>query len=184
MRQFEGYNEVGVSLAKLKKWVNDCLMKNKGDQKSKFGSKLAKPEESYESAKSDGYITANEDDKTDETEQEVKEDFELDADADEEEEIRKEMERLLGYSATVDEEESEVTKKEIKNEEFGKEDFVVEDDDEEEVQREMERLMGYAKEHNNGDDDNDDDDDNNFKLENEQFYNEYNKWHDIDSDSE
>ena len=183
VRQFEGYNEVGVSLAKLKEWVNDCLMKNKGDQKSKFGSKLPKPDESCESAKSDGYITANEDDKTDEPEEEVKEDVELDADADEEEEIRKEMERLLGYSAMVDEEESEVKKNELKKEEFGKADFVVEDDDEEEVQREMERLMGYAEEHNNGDDD-DDDDNNNFKSENEQFYNEYNKWHDIDSDSE
>lgn len=184
VRQFEGYNEVGNSLAKLKNWVNDCLSRNKGDQKSKFGSKKPKLDESYESAESDGYITANEDETVGEK---PEDDISEDADADEEEEIRKEMERLLGYSAMVEEDESQVKKNDVKDEELGKDDFAMDDDDddEEEVQREMERLMGYAEEHNNSLDDEDiENKDDNFNSENEQFYNEYNKWHDIDSDSE
>lgn len=194
VRQFEGYSDVEASLNNLKKWVIGCLKKNKGDQKN-FRKKSNKPdferpEESDESVDHDGYVTADEEDKESKTSEdgananaETRANANEGEEEEEEEEIRKEMERLLGYSAMVDNDDDENKDRfgeELEESEFG---FEGEEDDEE-VQREMARLMGYVEEPNNREFNEDEDEDSNFKTENEQFFNEYNKWNNDDSESD
>ena len=113
-------------------------------------------------------------DKEDYKESDDIEEVEVEIDEDEEE-IRQEMDRLLGHTSLLDDEEKEGGNAEDEFEEQEEEEE--EEEDDEEVQREMERLMGYSEVIDNevdGENNVEEDDGfDNYVGEEEQFYNEY-----------
>lgn len=191
IKQFENYEKIEASLLDLNDWVSNSIdtykmnrNKSKTQKKnvSNDSSVTQTSDSSDNSDNSDHFLTAEEDnrkpDDSDNSDSGSENEFydtvrQGDEDMDEdEEEVRKEMERLLGYSSQGDVYDDSQMKMDGKEEE----------EEDEEVQREMQRLLGYS---NNSDPNFDDEYNDDFTRENEQFYNEFEENPpEVDSDSD
>lgn len=198
VKQFEYYEKIEASLLDLNDWVASSIEaykmnrhKNKPQRTSvsKDSSTTQKSDSSDNSDNSDHFLTAEEDnsnidhktrtesDDSDTSEGGSEKDVyetvrQDDEDIDEdEEEVRKEMERLIGYSTQGDAYDDSQMEMDEKDDE----------EDDEEVQREMQRLLGYS----NNEDPNFNEYNDGFNKEDEQFYNEFEtNLPEVDSDSD